>query len=141
MFVTGDVVGTDAERFLAESGCRWLAKPFRLNELLRLAKEVMGVGRRSESRRRGTSPPRFARPRPGLSEIDNAARQLAVDAVHQVHELDASRLDAGVNPVEPLVDLVQPGIDPGEPRVDLVANRASTRVNRASTRRTGHRPG
>ena len=42
MFVTGDVVGTDAERFLAESGCRWLAKPFRLNELLRLAKEVIG---------------------------------------------------------------------------------------------------
>ena len=42
MFVTGDVVGTDAERFLADSGCRWLAKPFRLNELLRLAKEVIG---------------------------------------------------------------------------------------------------
>jgi CheY-like chemotaxis protein len=41
MFVTGDVVGTDAERFLADSGCRWLAKPFRLSELLRLAKEVM----------------------------------------------------------------------------------------------------
>ncbi len=41
MFVTGDVVGTDAERFLADSGCRWLAKPFRLNELLRLAREVM----------------------------------------------------------------------------------------------------
>jgi two-component system NtrC family sensor kinase len=42
MFVTGDVIGTDAERFLADSGCRWLAKPFRLGELLRLAKEVMG---------------------------------------------------------------------------------------------------
>ena len=41
MFVTGDVIGTDAERFLADSGCRWLAKPFRLNELLRLAREVM----------------------------------------------------------------------------------------------------
>jgi signal transduction histidine kinase/CheY-like chemotaxis protein len=41
MFVTGDVIGTDAERFLADSGCRWLAKPFRLNELLRIAKEVM----------------------------------------------------------------------------------------------------
>ena len=26
---------------LAESGCRWLAKPFKLNELLRLAREVM----------------------------------------------------------------------------------------------------
>ena len=42
MFVTGDVLGTDAERFLADSRCRWLAKPFRLNELLRIAKEVMG---------------------------------------------------------------------------------------------------
>jgi two-component system NtrC family sensor kinase len=42
MFVTGDVIGTDADRFLADSGCRWLAKPFRLNELLRIAKEVMG---------------------------------------------------------------------------------------------------
>ena len=41
MFVTGDVVGTDAERFLAESGCRWLAKPFRLNELLRIARELI----------------------------------------------------------------------------------------------------
>jgi len=42
MFVTGDVIGTDAELFLADSRCRWLAKPFRLSELLRLAKEVMG---------------------------------------------------------------------------------------------------
>jgi len=41
MFVTGDVIGTDAEGFLADSGCRWLAKPFRLSELLRIAKEVM----------------------------------------------------------------------------------------------------
>jgi two-component system NtrC family sensor kinase len=41
MFVTGDVIGTDAEGFLADSGCRWLAKPFRLGELLRIAKEVM----------------------------------------------------------------------------------------------------
>ena len=41
LFVTGDVIGPDAERFLADSRCRWLAKPFRLNELLRLAKEVM----------------------------------------------------------------------------------------------------
>jgi len=41
MFVTGDVIGTDAERFLADSGCRWLAKPFRLGELLRIAKEVL----------------------------------------------------------------------------------------------------
>jgi two-component system NtrC family sensor kinase len=42
LFVTGDVIGTEAERFLAESRCRWLAKPFRLNELLRVAREVMG---------------------------------------------------------------------------------------------------
>jgi CheY-like chemotaxis protein len=40
VFVTGDVIGTDAERFLAESGCRWLAKPFRLSELLKVAREV-----------------------------------------------------------------------------------------------------
>ena len=39
MFVTGDVAGTEAEKFLEESGCRWLAKPFRLAELLRAVKE------------------------------------------------------------------------------------------------------
>ena len=44
LFVTGDVLGPEAERFLADSGCRWLAKPFRLAELLRLANEVMGEG-------------------------------------------------------------------------------------------------
>jgi CheY-like chemotaxis protein len=42
IFVTGDVAGTDAERFLEESGCRWLAKPFRLSELLRVVREVSG---------------------------------------------------------------------------------------------------
>ena len=42
IFVTGDVAGTDAERFLEESGCRWLTKPFRLGDLLRLAREVLG---------------------------------------------------------------------------------------------------
>ena len=41
IFVTGDVVGTDAERFLDESGCRWLAKPFRLGDLLRAARDVL----------------------------------------------------------------------------------------------------
>jgi two-component system cell cycle sensor histidine kinase/response regulator CckA len=41
VFVTGDVAGTDAERFLAESGCRWLAKPFRLKDLLRVARDVV----------------------------------------------------------------------------------------------------
>jgi signal transduction histidine kinase/CheY-like chemotaxis protein len=42
IFVTGDVVGTEAERFLEESGCRWLAKPFRLGDLLRTARELLG---------------------------------------------------------------------------------------------------
>jgi two-component system NtrC family sensor kinase len=41
IFVTGDVVGTEAERFLEESGCRWLAKPFRLGDLLRAARDVL----------------------------------------------------------------------------------------------------
>ncbi len=41
IFVTGDVAGTDAERFLEETGCRWLAKPFRLGDLLRVAREVI----------------------------------------------------------------------------------------------------
>jgi signal transduction histidine kinase len=40
VFVTGDVVGTEAERFLDESGCRWLPKPFRLAELLRIVRDV-----------------------------------------------------------------------------------------------------
>ncbi|OFW11884.1 MAG: hypothetical protein A3H96_25865 [Acidobacteria bacterium RIFCSPLOWO2_02_FULL_67_36] len=42
LFVTGDVAGTDAEQFLEESGCRWLAKPFRLKDLLRVAQEMIG---------------------------------------------------------------------------------------------------
>jgi two-component system NtrC family sensor kinase len=41
IFVTGDVAGTDAERFLEDSGCRWLAKPFRLADLLRAAREAI----------------------------------------------------------------------------------------------------
>lgn len=41
IFVTGDVVGTEAERFLEDSGCRWLAKPFRLADLLRTARELL----------------------------------------------------------------------------------------------------
>jgi CheY-like chemotaxis protein len=43
LFVTGDVAGTDAERFLEESGCRWLAKPFRLRDLLRSTSELIAV--------------------------------------------------------------------------------------------------
>ena len=42
VFVTGDVAGTDAERFLEESACRWLAKPFRLRDLVRVARETVG---------------------------------------------------------------------------------------------------
>jgi CheY-like chemotaxis protein len=42
IFVTGDVAGTDAEAFLEESGCRWLAKPFRLADLLRTVRETLG---------------------------------------------------------------------------------------------------
>jgi CheY-like chemotaxis protein len=42
LFVTGDVAGTEAERFLEDSGCRWLAKPFRLRDLLRTAVEMIG---------------------------------------------------------------------------------------------------
>jgi signal transduction histidine kinase/CheY-like chemotaxis protein len=41
IFVTGDVAGTDAERFLEDSGCRWLAKPFRLGDLLRTVRETL----------------------------------------------------------------------------------------------------
>src|SRR5262249_49473559 len=36
VFVTGDVAGTEAERFLEESGCRWVPKPFRLRDLVRV---------------------------------------------------------------------------------------------------------
>ena len=42
LFVTGDVAGTEAERFLEETSCRWLAKPFRLRDLLRVAREMIG---------------------------------------------------------------------------------------------------
>ena len=41
IFVTGDVAGTEAEAFLARSGCRWLAKPFRLRDVVRTAREVI----------------------------------------------------------------------------------------------------
>ena len=43
IFVTGDVAGTDAEKFLEESGCRWLAKPFRLGDLLRAVRDGSGL--------------------------------------------------------------------------------------------------
>jgi signal transduction histidine kinase len=41
IFVTGDVAGTDSETFLEESGCRWLAKPFRLGDLLRAVRDTL----------------------------------------------------------------------------------------------------
>ena len=58
IFVTGDVAGTDAEQFLEESGCRWLAKPFRLGDLLRAVREGC--------------PDRLPRGRRGLRLIDGA---------------------------------------------------------------------
>ena len=39
VFMTGDVAGTDAEQFLKDSGCRWLAKPFRLADLVRAVRD------------------------------------------------------------------------------------------------------
>jgi two-component system cell cycle sensor histidine kinase/response regulator CckA len=41
IFVTGDVAATDAERFLADSGCRWLVKPFRIGDLLRAVRDTL----------------------------------------------------------------------------------------------------
>jgi signal transduction histidine kinase len=41
IFVTGDVAGTTAEKFLNETGCRWLAKPFRLGDLMRAVREEL----------------------------------------------------------------------------------------------------
>lgn len=41
IFVTGDVADSAAEAFLEESGCRWLAKPFRLADLLRAVREAL----------------------------------------------------------------------------------------------------
>lgn len=42
IFMTGDVAGTEAERFLEESGCRWVPKPFRLRDLVKMARETLG---------------------------------------------------------------------------------------------------
>jgi len=41
IFVTGEVTGTDTERFLEDTGCRWLAKPFRLADLLRAVRDTL----------------------------------------------------------------------------------------------------
>jgi signal transduction histidine kinase/CheY-like chemotaxis protein len=42
IFVTGDVVGTEAERFLDETACRWLSKPFRLTDMVRAVRDTLG---------------------------------------------------------------------------------------------------
>jgi CheY-like chemotaxis protein/two-component sensor histidine kinase len=39
IFVTGDVAAGEAEKFFEETGCRWLAKPFRLGDLLRAVRD------------------------------------------------------------------------------------------------------
>lgn len=41
VFMTGDVAGTEAGRFLEESGIRWIPKPFRLRDLVRAAREAL----------------------------------------------------------------------------------------------------
>jgi signal transduction histidine kinase len=41
IFVTGAVAGAEAESFLDGTGCRWLAKPFRLGDLLRAARDTL----------------------------------------------------------------------------------------------------
>jgi signal transduction histidine kinase/ActR/RegA family two-component response regulator len=43
IFVTGDVAGTQAERFLEGSGCPWLEKPFRLGDLLKAVREGLST--------------------------------------------------------------------------------------------------
>ncbi len=41
LFVTGDVAAAETENFLQETGCRWLAKPFRLKDLLRMTRDLL----------------------------------------------------------------------------------------------------
>jgi CheY-like chemotaxis protein len=41
IFVTGDVAGPETETLLEQSACPWLAKPFRLGDLLRTVREVL----------------------------------------------------------------------------------------------------
>ena len=52
IFVTGDVAGTDAEKFLEDCGCRWLAKPFLLADLLhdQRSPNVAGPGHHKRTR-------------------------------------------------------------------------------------------
>lgn len=44
IFVTGDSADPDAEQFLAEPGRRWLAKPFRLGDLLVAVRQALRPG-------------------------------------------------------------------------------------------------
>jgi signal transduction histidine kinase len=41
VFVTGDVAGIESRSFIDMTGCRWLSKPFRLGDLLRIVREVL----------------------------------------------------------------------------------------------------
>jgi len=41
LFVTGDVAAAETETFLQETGCRWLAKPFRLRDLLQVTHDLL----------------------------------------------------------------------------------------------------
>ena len=41
VFMTGVGAGTEAGRFLEDSGCRWIPKPFRLRDLVRAAREAL----------------------------------------------------------------------------------------------------
>jgi FixJ family two-component response regulator len=52
IFVTGDVAGTEAETFLKESGCRFLAKPFRLGDLLQAVRDGLSSDAARESAER-----------------------------------------------------------------------------------------
>lgn len=42
IFVTGEVERGEVERFLADNGCRWMAKPFRLADLLDTVRAELG---------------------------------------------------------------------------------------------------
>ena len=41
IFVTGDATAPDTARFLAESGCRWLVKPFPMGDLVRTVRDTL----------------------------------------------------------------------------------------------------
>ncbi|OHB76890.1 MAG: hypothetical protein A2Z34_10145 [Planctomycetes bacterium RBG_16_59_8] len=43
LFITGDMITPETNRFLAESGCPWIAKPFDLTDLLRKLQTIVGL--------------------------------------------------------------------------------------------------